>query len=143
AYLVDSTSAPISLLAPVSTGVVFVMGLIGTQYAELGIERQTYVAYLETIPYNFYSIAALAISIIVCFTRLDFGPLAMSERRVDTNRKLMRPKASPRSAAEIKVMEPTELTTPRMRSLVVPIAVLLVTTPVPFLITSGYPNNVL
>src|SRR5699024_12148366 len=29
AYIVDSTSAPMSLLAPVSTWVVFVMGLIG------------------------------------------------------------------------------------------------------------------
>src|SRR5699024_2307999 len=47
AYLVDSTSAPISLLAPISTWVVFVMGLIGTQYAQLGIEGQTYLTYLE------------------------------------------------------------------------------------------------
>src|SRR5699024_3479207 len=30
AYIVDSTSAPMSLLAPVSTWVVFVMGLIGS-----------------------------------------------------------------------------------------------------------------
>lgn len=141
AYLVDSTSAPISLLAPISTWVVFVMGLIGTQYAELGIEGQTYLAYLETIPYNFYAIAALALAILVAFSRLDFGPMATAERRAYATGQLMGPKASPPSASEITEMEPAEHTTPRMRSLVVPIAVLLIATPILFLVTGGYPQN--
>lgn len=141
AYLVDSTSAPISLLAPISTWVVFVMGLIGTQYAQLGIEGQTYVAYLETIPYNFYAIAALALVLLIAFSRLEFGPMATAERRASETGQLMGPKASPPSASEITEMEPPEHTTPRMRSLVIPIVVLLIATPIMFLGTGGFPQN--
>src|SRR5699024_8794469 len=59
AYIVDSTSAPMSLLAPVSTWVVFVMGLIGSQFVELNITGSAYLTYITTIPFNFYSILAL------------------------------------------------------------------------------------
>src|SRR5699024_2091672 len=111
------------------------------QYAQLGIEGQTYLTYLETIPYNFYAIAALALAVIIAFSRLDFGPMATAERRAYSTGELMGPKASPPSASEITDMEPAEHTIPRIRSLVVPIAVLLITTPVLFLITGGYPQN--
>src|SRR5690625_6063281 len=52
AYIVDSTSAPICLLGPVSTWVVFVMGLIGAQFVELGISGSEYMTYIFTIPFN-------------------------------------------------------------------------------------------
>lgn len=141
AYLVDSTSAPIALLGPISTWVVFVMGIIGAQYAELGIEGSTYVAYLESIPYNFYAIATLVLVAIIAFSRIEYGPMATAERRASSTGEVTGPGASPPSATEITEMEPAEHTTPRMRSLVVPIAVLLIITPILFLITGGYPEN--
>lgn len=67
--------------------------------------------------------------------------MATAERRASSTGELMGPKASPPSASEITEMEPAEHTTPRIRSLVVPIAVLLITTPVLFLITGGFPDN--
>src|SRR5699024_4607428 len=108
AYLVDSSSAPISLLAPISTWVVFVLGLIGTQYAQLGIEGQTYLTYFETIPYNFYAFAALVLAVIIAFSRLEFGPMATAERRAYSTGELMGRKSSPPSASEITDIEPAE-----------------------------------
>src|SRR5699024_11267728 len=59
AYIVDSTSAPMSLLAPVSTWVVFVMGLIGSKFVVLGISCSEYLTYIDTITFNFYSLLTL------------------------------------------------------------------------------------
>ncbi|HLR96450.1 MAG TPA: Na+/H+ antiporter NhaC family protein [Jiangellaceae bacterium] len=141
AYIVDSTSAPICLLGPVSTWVVFVMGLIGAQYAELGITGSTYVAYLGTIPYNFYAIAAIVMVGIVVFSRIEYGPMRAAEHRARTTGQVLGPNASPPSADEITAAEPDEGVVPRVRSIVVPIVVLLVVAPVLFLITGGFPGN--
>ena len=141
AYIVDSTSAPICLLGPVSTWVVFVMGLIGAQYAELGLEGSTYVAYLSTIPFNFYAIGALALVAVVIVSKVEYGPMAAAEARSRDTGALMGPDASPPSSVEITEVTPAESVTPRLRSIVVPLAVLLLVTPVLFLVTGGYPEN--
>lgn len=141
AYIVDSTSAPICLLGPVSTWVVFVMGLIGAQYDQLGISGSTYVAYLSTIPFNFYAIAAILLVGIVALSRVEYGPMAAAEARARTTGEVLGPNAKPPSASEITAAEPDEGVTPRLRSIVAPIVVLLVTAPALFLITGGYPET--
>ncbi|MEN2768574.1 Na+/H+ antiporter NhaC family protein [Ornithinibacillus xuwenensis] len=141
AYIVDSTSAPLCLLAPVSTWVVFVMGLIGAQFVELGISRSEYVTYLATIPFNFYSILALLLVAIVIFKRWDFGPMAKAEYRARTTGKVLRDGAEPPSddsMLEVEMVEGQEL---KKRNLIVPIVVLLVMIPPLFLWTGGFPEN--
>lgn len=141
AYLVDSTSAPICLLGPISTWVVFVMGLIGTQFGELGMSGSTYLTYLSTIPVNFYAIGALLMVGLVAWSRLEYGPMATAERRARATGQLLGPGASPPSAAEITDSRPYEGVRPRIRGIVVPIAVLLLTVPALFLVTGGFPDN--
>lgn len=141
AYIVDSTSAPVCLLGPVSTWVVFAMGLIGAQYSELGISGSTYVAYLSTIPFNFYAIAAIAMVGIVAMTRVEYGPMRSAEHRARTTGAVLGPQANPPSASEITSAEPDEGVVPRIRNIVIPILVLVVVAPVLFLITGGYPDN--
>src|SRR5690625_7197469 len=95
AYIVDSTSAPMCLLGPVSTWVVFVMGLIGVEFAKLGISTSEYVTYLSTIPFNYYSILALLLVAIIAFKQWDFGPLAKQEYRARTTGNLYGEGAQP------------------------------------------------
>ncbi|HLS08475.1 Na+/H+ antiporter NhaC family protein, partial [Lentibacillus sp.] len=97
AYVVDSTSAPMCLLGPVSTWVVFVMGLIGAQYAELGISESEYMTYLFTIPFNFYAILAIILVGIIVFFKWDFGPMAQAEYRARTEGKVIRDDSEPPS----------------------------------------------
>lgn len=141
AYIVDSTSAPVCLLGPVSTWVVFAMGLIGSQYSELGISGSTYVAYLSTIPFNFYAIAAIAMVGIVAVTRVEYGPMRGAEHRARTTGAVLGPRANPPSASEITAAEPDEGVVPRIRNIAVPILVLVLVAPVLFLVTGGYPDN--
>src|SRR5699024_10839018 len=95
AYIIGSTSAPMSLLAPVSTWVVFVMGLIGSQFVDLGISGSEYLTYIATIPFNFYSLLALLLVFIIIWTKWDFGPMAQAEYRSRTTGELTRPGATP------------------------------------------------
>ncbi|MFD1362127.1 Na+/H+ antiporter NhaC family protein [Lentibacillus salinarum] len=141
AYVIDSTSAPISLLGPVSTWVVFVMGLIGAQYTELGITESEYMTYIFTIPFNFYSILALILVAIIIFTRWDFGPMAEAEYRARKTGKLLRDDAEPPSDDEMLDVEIAEGYTPKMRNMIVPLVVLIVMIPPLFLWTGGYPEQ--
>ncbi len=82
AYLVDSTAAPIACLALVTTWVGFQVGLIddalkGVGYTEMG----GYGVFLQTIPYSFYPIFALLLTIMVASTGKDFGPMHTAESR--------------------------------------------------------------
>lgn len=141
AYIVDSTSAPMSLLAPVSTWVVFVMGLIGSQFVELNITGSEYLTYITTIPFNFYSILALLLVGIIIWTQWDFGPMAKAEYRTRTTGKLYRDGAEPPSddeADEVKTVEEHQL---KKRNMIIPIIVLLAFIPPMFLWTGGFPEH--
>ncbi|UJL45423.1 Na+/H+ antiporter NhaC family protein [Virgibacillus sp. NKC19-16] len=141
AYIVDSTAAPMCLLGPVSTWVVFVMGLIGAQFVELGISDSAYMAYIFTIPFNFYSILALILVAIIIFMKWDFGPMAQAEYRARTTGKLLRDGAQPPSDDSMTDVKMDENTTPKMRNMIVPIVVLIGLIPPLFLWTGGFPEN--
>ncbi|QQK79113.1 Na+/H+ antiporter NhaC family protein [Salicibibacter cibi] len=140
AYIVDSTSAPTALLVPVSTWVVFVMGLISAQFAEIGISQSEYFAYLSTIPFNFYSIFAVLFVFVIIYLKLDYGPMAKAEFRTMTTGKVQRDGAQPPSADEITQAEPMT-SKPKLMNLLIPLIVLLAMIPPLFLWTGGYPEN--
>ncbi|WP_218012846.1 Na+/H+ antiporter NhaC family protein [Virgibacillus ndiopensis] len=141
AYIVDSTSAPMCLLGPVSTWVVFVMGLIGVEFGKLGIEKSEYITYLSTIPFNFYAILAILLVGIIVFKKWDFGPMAEAEYRSRTTGKVIRDDAQPPSDDSMTDIELAEGHTPKMRNMIVPLVVLLGLIPPLFLWTGGFPEN--
>lgn len=140
AYIVDSTSAPVCLLGPVSTWIVFVMGLIGAQFQQLDMSGSTYVAYLRTIPYNFYAIAALSLVGIIALSRIEYGPMAKAEKRARDTGQVVRPGSQPPTADEMTLTESEEDGPSRARNMIVPLAVLLALVPVLFLWTGGFPE---
>ncbi len=80
AYLVDSTAAPIACLALVTTWVGFQVGLIDDALKSVGYtEMGGYGVFLQTIPYSFYPIFALFLTIMIATTGKDFGPMYQAE----------------------------------------------------------------
>ncbi|MBC8357055.1 MAG: Na+/H+ antiporter NhaC family protein [Planctomycetes bacterium] len=82
AYLVDSTAAPVSGLALVSTWVAGEIGYIqdgldGTSLAESASAFEIFVA---TIPYRFYVLWALLMVPLVGLLGRDFGSMLVAER---------------------------------------------------------------
>ncbi|WP_162846897.1 Na+/H+ antiporter NhaC family protein [Marinicella litoralis] len=80
AYLVDSTAAPIACLALVTTWVGFQVGLIGDALESVGYtDMGGYAVFIQTIPYSFYPILALFLTIIIASSGRDFGPMYHAE----------------------------------------------------------------
>jgi Na+/H+ antiporter NhaC len=97
AFLVDATAAPVASLALVSSWIGVEVGYIGDQFEHLGIERDAYLTFIETIPYRFYPVLML---LFVAWTALrgrDFGPMLHAERRAFERGLLGRPGAQPAS----------------------------------------------
>jgi len=97
AFLVDATAAPVASLALVSSWIAVEVGYIGDQFAHLGIERDAYLTFVETIPYRFYSILMLVFIAWLAFRGRDFGLMLRAERRALEEGQLVRPGAQPAS----------------------------------------------
>ncbi len=110
AYLVDSTAAPVAALVPVSTWVGYEVSLIGSGLGAAAGEAtgadqaflaglSPYTVFIETIPYLFYPLLALAFVFLTSAMNRDFGPMARAERRAASGGGVLRPGSRP--AAEI------------------------------------------
>jgi Na+/H+ antiporter NhaC len=97
AFLVDATAAPVSSLALISSWIAVEVGYIADQFAQLGIERDAYLTFIETIPFRFYPILMLSFVAWVAIRGRDFGPMLRAERRALHEGLVFRPGAKPAS----------------------------------------------
>ena len=71
AYLIDSTAAPVCIIAPISSWAAAVSGFVK---GENGIS-----IFVQSIPYNFYALLTLAMMVIIIFLDIDYGPMKVHE----------------------------------------------------------------
>ncbi len=81
AYIVDSTAAPVSCTCPISTWVAMELGLITAALTGLGIKANAMMVFIDTIPFRFYSLFALAFVFIIILLKRDFGKMLKAEIR--------------------------------------------------------------
>lgn len=84
AYILDSTAAPVCILAPVSSWVVTVMSIVRSSdgFNKLGISDFEF--FIRAIPYNLYALTTMLMIVVMIFFKLDFGAMKNSERLVKT-----------------------------------------------------------
>ena len=71
AYIVDSTAAPICMIAPISSWAAAVVGIVeGYDGMEL---------FVRAIPYNLYSLLSIAMIIFITWIGFDYGPMKIHE----------------------------------------------------------------
>jgi Na+/H+ antiporter NhaC len=76
AYLVDTTAAPITSLALVSTWIGVEVSLIREALEITGNTQETaYGLFLSSIPYRFYPVLALVFGLMIALSKRDFGPM--------------------------------------------------------------------
>ena len=86
AYLVDSTAAPVSSIALVSTWVGTEVGYIDDGMKALSempaalADISAYQAFLYSIPHRFYAVLALVMVLFIGLFNRDFGPMLKAER---------------------------------------------------------------
>ena len=82
-----------------------------------------YSVFIQTIPYRFYCLFALALCGLVAFTGRDFGPMLAAERRARTTGELVRKDGTPMVSDLVTKMVPAEGVTTRAWRALVPLAV--------------------
>lgn len=75
AYLVDATSAPVCIIAPVSSWAVAVASEVSASNG--------FAIFLSTIPYNFYALLTIIMVIFICYSGKDFGPMRRAEEQAE------------------------------------------------------------
>lgn len=82
AYIIDSTSAPICVVSPVSSWGATIIVLIGTILASHGVtEYSAFSAFMQMVPMNFYVWAALGMVFIVAIKNINLGSMKVHEDR--------------------------------------------------------------
>lgn len=77
AYIIDSTAAPICIIAPISSWAA----AVGSSLKGTGAFDNELGAFIATIPWNFYALLSLIMVGFVCFTNHDFGAMRHAELR--------------------------------------------------------------
>ena len=82
AYLVDSTAAPVSGLALVSTWVATEISAMQVGYSDAGIAigNETFGIFVQTIPLRFYILYTLLFVLLCGWLNRDFGPMLTAEQ---------------------------------------------------------------
>ena len=75
AYIIDSTAAPICIIAPVSSWAA----AVGSNLKETKAFDSDIGAFVATIPWNFYALLCLTLVVLVCCFNLNFGAMAKAE----------------------------------------------------------------
>ncbi len=85
AFLVDATSAPITSLAVISTWIVYEVGLFADTAQTLGIQRDGYSMFFDSLVFRFYSILMLAFVFGHVLFGCDFGPMKKAQDKAQTD----------------------------------------------------------
>ncbi len=106
AYICDSTSAPVSILVPITGWAVLVAGLI-VGMGPIEDAADAMAAFILSIPFNLYSIlAVMMVGLIAAGILPDFGPMKKAEDRALNEGKLTRDDAQPLMADELTGIDP-------------------------------------
>lgn len=91
AWIIDSTAAPICIIAPVSSWAVAVGGYLG---------EGGFTTFVQSIPYNFYALLTIVFVFFMCFSNRDFGPMRQAEADAHKSADQQQRIPSPDSALE-------------------------------------------
>ncbi len=81
AWILDSTASPVAVLVPITGWAVYIMGLIEKEYQALGVTGSDWTAFVDAIPFNFFSIITVLLVPVAALGRIDLGAMRRAEER--------------------------------------------------------------
>ena len=125
AYLIDATAAPVCIIAPISSWAAAV--------SSVAPEGQGIQLFIASIPYNFYALLSLAMVIMMCLLKVDFGSMKIHEDNA-MNGDLYTTAARPYANAESEEGNPNGT----VMDLLLPIISLIVSCVLTMVYTGGF-----
>ena len=129
AYLIDATSAPVCVMIPLNAWGAVIIGLIASTGVENPLET-----FIESIPYNFYAIAAIILAAVVIWKNINIGPMKKAEERTQAGEVLW-PDATPMIDVSAELVEDEPDHVPSALLMVLPIVAMILMMPVGLYIT--------
>lgn len=82
AYIIDSTSAPVVILMPISTWGAYIIGILGGEFDSAGYDQTSaFGGFLSAIPYQFYPLSAVALVVLTILFSINMGPMKTFESK--------------------------------------------------------------
>jgi len=134
-YIVDSTAAPVTVLAVITSWIGFQISLIGQSFVTLGVDRNPFGTFISAIPYNFYPIFAVLFVLIIVLSGRDYSLMYKAERRARKTGRLSSDSAVPISDMDAESISAAPDATPRFLNGVLPIATVIIVTVAGLIVT--------
>lgn len=122
AYIVDSTAAPLAVSAVITTWIGFeitqisnALGTLAEQTEDAAIAAQlqagadnAFLIFLDSVPYLFYPLLALAFVFMIIVMNRDFGPMLAAEQRAAGGGGVLRPGSTPAADTNMDSLQPED-----------------------------------
>ena len=126
AWLLDSTAAPVCIIAPISCWAAAVSYAVPESMEVNGFQM-----FIRTIPYNLYALATLLMLLLVVLLKADYGPMRLHERNAE--------KGDLFTSGEQPYEEAEEVSPKgQISNLVIPVVVLILTCLLGMVYTGGF-----
>ena len=130
AYVIDSTAAPVCMIAPVSSWAAAVSGYVQSPSIN-GIEL-----FLKQIPWNYYCLLTLLMIVVISVLNIDYGPMLTHEYNAQVKNDLFTTPERPFAGADD--YETGSKGKSSVLDLLLPVVVLIVTCIIGLIYTGGY-----
>ena len=127
AWIVDSTAAPVCIIAPVSSWAA----AVAASLKSTPLEDQSMAAFMAAIPWNFYAILTIALVVFLIWRGRDFGPMLTAEAEAEKAENLTQDEEQTESTGNGGLLE-----------MIFPIALLLIFSFASLLYSGRWPDKV-
>ena len=134
AYVIDSTAAPVCMIAPVSSWAAAVSGYVQSDNVN-GLEL-----FVVQIPYNYYCLLTLVMIVVISLLNIDYGPMLTHEYNAQVKDDLFTTSERPFEGADD--YEKPSKGKSSVLDLLLPVIVLIVTCIIGLIYTGGYFDGV-
>ena len=125
-YLIDSTAAPVCMIAPISSWAAAV-----SSYTE-GTGLSGIELFIRSIPFNFYSLLTLVFVVAIILLKADYGPMRTHERNAELFGDLFS------TDERVDELEPESNPRGRVIDLVLPVVILVIVSVIGLIYVGGF-----
>jgi len=127
-YIVDSTAAPVTALAVITSWIGFEISILSQTFESIGLERNPLTTFVASLPYSFYPILAIIFVLLIAVTGRDYSLMLKAERRARSTGKVIGDFAMPLSNLDSEAIAPKRGTDARWYNGIIPITVVIAVT---------------
>ena len=131
AYIVDSTAAPVSAVAFITTWIGAELGYIddGMKMLEGWTGDLTpYSIFISSLKYSFYPVLTLSFILFLIYTQRDYGPMWKAENRARSTGEVSRKSATESEEADMEDLSPVKGAPLKWYNAFIPVAIVILMT---------------